>query len=100
MPDKYPDFATLAQHERSGVDYRVLVRRDTPAFEGGGFVLGGVQGRRPPVRWGRLLELCFVPRRVAARRLPRATSSPGPETSDEVGMSIGFLSGSWRNRSE
>jgi phage replication-related protein YjqB (UPF0714/DUF867 family) len=32
MPDKYPDFATLAQHERSGVDYRVLVRRDAPAL--------------------------------------------------------------------
>jgi phage replication-related protein YjqB (UPF0714/DUF867 family) len=27
MADKYPNFATLARHERSGIDYRILVRR-------------------------------------------------------------------------
>jgi phage replication-related protein YjqB (UPF0714/DUF867 family) len=32
MADKYPNFATLARHERSGIDYRVLVRRERPAF--------------------------------------------------------------------
>ena len=33
MADKYPNFATLARHERSGIDYRVLVRRARPAFD-------------------------------------------------------------------
>jgi phage replication-related protein YjqB (UPF0714/DUF867 family) len=32
MADRYPDFATLARHERSGIDYRVLARRARPAF--------------------------------------------------------------------
>ncbi len=32
MTDKYPNFATLEQHERSGIDYCVLVRREEPAF--------------------------------------------------------------------
>jgi phage replication-related protein YjqB (UPF0714/DUF867 family) len=32
MADKYPDFATLAQHERSGIDYRVLARRASPPY--------------------------------------------------------------------
>jgi phage replication-related protein YjqB (UPF0714/DUF867 family) len=32
MADKYPDFATLARNERSGIDYRVLARRARPAF--------------------------------------------------------------------
>jgi phage replication-related protein YjqB (UPF0714/DUF867 family) len=32
MADKYPDFATLARNERSGIDYRVRVRRARPAF--------------------------------------------------------------------
>jgi phage replication-related protein YjqB (UPF0714/DUF867 family) len=32
MPDTYPNFATLEQHERSGIDYAVLVRRAEPAF--------------------------------------------------------------------
>jgi phage replication-related protein YjqB (UPF0714/DUF867 family) len=32
MADKYPNFATLALTERSGIDYRVLVRRAKPAF--------------------------------------------------------------------
>jgi phage replication-related protein YjqB (UPF0714/DUF867 family) len=32
MADKYPDFATLARNERSGVDYRVLARRAGPAL--------------------------------------------------------------------
>ena len=32
MADKYPNFATLAQHERAGIDYCVLVRRAEPAF--------------------------------------------------------------------
>jgi phage replication-related protein YjqB (UPF0714/DUF867 family) len=32
MADKYPNFATLALGERSGIDYRVLVRRAKPAF--------------------------------------------------------------------
>jgi len=32
MSDKYPDFETLSQHEISGVDYRILVRRATTEF--------------------------------------------------------------------
>ena len=32
MADKYPNFATLALNERSGIDYRVLVRRAKPAL--------------------------------------------------------------------
>ena len=32
MADTYPNFATLEQHERSGIDYSVLVRRAEPAF--------------------------------------------------------------------
>jgi phage replication-related protein YjqB (UPF0714/DUF867 family) len=32
MADKYPNFAALAEHERSGIDYRVVVRRAEPAF--------------------------------------------------------------------
>jgi phage replication-related protein YjqB (UPF0714/DUF867 family) len=32
MADTYPNFATLAQHERAGIDYAVLVRREEPAF--------------------------------------------------------------------
>ena len=32
MADKYPDFATLARHERAGVDFRILVRRAGPAL--------------------------------------------------------------------
>ena len=32
MADTYPNFATLEQHEQSGIDYRVLVRRAEPAF--------------------------------------------------------------------
>jgi phage replication-related protein YjqB (UPF0714/DUF867 family) len=32
MPDKYPDFATLAQSEAPGVDFRMLVRRAAPVF--------------------------------------------------------------------
>jgi phage replication-related protein YjqB (UPF0714/DUF867 family) len=32
MADKYPNFAALEQHERSGIDYGVLVRRAEPAF--------------------------------------------------------------------
>ena len=32
MADKYPNFATLEQHERAGIDYRVLVRRAEGAF--------------------------------------------------------------------
>jgi phage replication-related protein YjqB (UPF0714/DUF867 family) len=32
MADKYPDFATLARNEQSGIDYRALVRRVRPEF--------------------------------------------------------------------
>jgi phage replication-related protein YjqB (UPF0714/DUF867 family) len=32
MADTYPDFATLARNERSGIDYRVRVRRARPGF--------------------------------------------------------------------
>jgi phage replication-related protein YjqB (UPF0714/DUF867 family) len=32
MADTYPNFATLERHERSGIDYCVLVRREEPAF--------------------------------------------------------------------
>ena len=32
MADKYPNFVTLEQHERSGIDYGVVVRRAEPAF--------------------------------------------------------------------
>jgi phage replication-related protein YjqB (UPF0714/DUF867 family) len=32
MADTYPNFAALEQHERSGVDYGILVRRAAPAF--------------------------------------------------------------------
>ena len=32
MADTYPNFATLEQHERAGIDYGVLVRREEPAF--------------------------------------------------------------------
>jgi len=32
MADTYPNFATLEQQERAGVDYAVLVRREEPAF--------------------------------------------------------------------
>ena len=32
MTDKYPNFATLEQHERSGIDYTVVIRRAEPAF--------------------------------------------------------------------
>ena len=32
MADTYPNFATLEQHERAGIDYAVLVRREDPAF--------------------------------------------------------------------
>lgn len=32
MADKYPDFETLAQHERSGVDFGVFARRAEQAF--------------------------------------------------------------------
>src|SRR5207248_1160505 len=45
MSDKYPDFETLSEHERSGVDYRILVRRATQSFaivaiHGGGIEAG------------------------------------------------------------
>jgi phage replication-related protein YjqB (UPF0714/DUF867 family) len=45
MADKYPNFATLEQHERPGIDYRVVVRRVEPAFaivapHGGGIERG------------------------------------------------------------
>lgn len=45
MSDKYPDFETLSQHEISGVDYRILVRRATTGFaivaiHGGGIESG------------------------------------------------------------
>ncbi len=32
MADTYPNFAALEQHERSGIDYGVFVRRAEPAF--------------------------------------------------------------------
>ena len=32
MADTYPNFAALEQHERAGIDYAVLVRREDPAF--------------------------------------------------------------------
>jgi phage replication-related protein YjqB (UPF0714/DUF867 family) len=32
VPDTYPNFAALALHERSGIDYRVVVRRAEPPF--------------------------------------------------------------------
>ncbi len=32
MADKYRNFASLARHERSGIDYDVLVRRARPVF--------------------------------------------------------------------
>jgi phage replication-related protein YjqB (UPF0714/DUF867 family) len=32
MADTYPNFAALEQHEQSGIDYAVLVRREEPAF--------------------------------------------------------------------
>jgi len=32
MADTYPNFAALARSQRSGIDYRVLVRRAEPAF--------------------------------------------------------------------
>ena len=32
MADTYPSFAALEQHERSGIDYGVFVRRAEPAF--------------------------------------------------------------------
>ena len=32
MADTYPNFATLEQQERAGIDYAVLVRREEPAF--------------------------------------------------------------------
>jgi phage replication-related protein YjqB (UPF0714/DUF867 family) len=32
MADTYPNFATLELHERSGIDYAVLIRRAEPAF--------------------------------------------------------------------
>jgi phage replication-related protein YjqB (UPF0714/DUF867 family) len=32
MADKYPDFETLAQHERADVDYRIVARRAQPDF--------------------------------------------------------------------
>ena len=45
MADKYPNFATLALNERSGIDYGVIVRRARPAFaiiapHGGGIETG------------------------------------------------------------
>jgi phage replication-related protein YjqB (UPF0714/DUF867 family) len=45
MADKYPNFAALARDERSGIDYRVLVRRARNAFaiiapHGGGIEAG------------------------------------------------------------
>jgi phage replication-related protein YjqB (UPF0714/DUF867 family) len=30
--DTYPNFATLQQHERSGIDYSILIRREESAF--------------------------------------------------------------------
>ena len=32
LADTYPDFAALEQHERAGIDYCVLARREEPAF--------------------------------------------------------------------
>jgi phage replication-related protein YjqB (UPF0714/DUF867 family) len=32
MADKYPCFAALERHERSGIDYRLVARRAQPAF--------------------------------------------------------------------
>jgi phage replication-related protein YjqB (UPF0714/DUF867 family) len=32
MTDTYPNFATLEQHERAGIDYGVFIRRAEPAF--------------------------------------------------------------------
>jgi len=32
MADKYPDFRTLARHERAGVDYRFVLRLGVPAL--------------------------------------------------------------------
>ena len=32
MADKYPNFAALEQHERSGIDYCIVIRREEPAF--------------------------------------------------------------------
>ena len=32
MTDTYPNFTTLEHHERAGIDYCVLVRREEPAF--------------------------------------------------------------------
>ena len=32
MADKYPNFATLAKNERSGIDFSTTARRATPAF--------------------------------------------------------------------
>ena len=57
MADTYPDFDTLARHERAGIDYRLLVRRAEPAFaivapHGGGIEPGtseiadAIAGRR------------------------------------------------------
>jgi len=45
MADKYKNFAALAAHERSGIDYRVLVRRAETGFaiiapHGGGIEAG------------------------------------------------------------
>jgi phage replication-related protein YjqB (UPF0714/DUF867 family) len=45
MADKYPNFAALEQHERSGIDYTVVIRRAEPAFaivapHGGGIEAG------------------------------------------------------------
>ena len=32
MADTYPNFAALEQHERSGIDYCIVIRREEPAF--------------------------------------------------------------------
>jgi phage replication-related protein YjqB (UPF0714/DUF867 family) len=32
MADKYPDFDALSRNERTGVDFRILVRQATVAF--------------------------------------------------------------------
>src|SRR5262245_27313861 len=45
MADKYPNFRTLARHERAGVDFRIVVRAAEPRFavvapDGGGIEPG------------------------------------------------------------
>ena len=101
MADTYPNFAALAQHERSGIDYRVVVRRAEPAFaimapHGGGIepgtseiadaiAAGNIPSTRSRGSRRRGMPRCTLPARISTSRCAsRCSATPGSSSLSTV----------------